>query len=1062
MSSAFEPAPDASAACGACGGSGAATPVRIHNRPGLPALAFRAGTHARFRASLLAGLSTGQALGALRTRDPSDPTLALFDAFAGMADVLTFYSERIANESYLRTATELQSVLELACTVGYERKPGVAASTWLAFTVEEAPGAPARTEVPPGTQVQSVPGPGEVPQTFETNESLDARSAWNVLRARSRAFVTPYLGQTELCLRGTATNLQRGDALLVVGREREGFHGSENWDFRRVQALELFPDADPSRAYTRVTLDRELGSSLPEVHPARSEPKVYALRTRANLFAHNAAEKDEDHVIQHPTLASVGIWGAEVHGLRGEYFRGVEFNAKVLTRVDPRVNFEWGGGAPAEGLPLDLLSIRWTGWLQAPLTGEYTFIVDGDDGFRLRIDGELVLEDWKGRIAGYPIEGTKRLEAGRFYSFALEFFEQGGAAVVKLSWRRPGHARTEIIPAAVLWPERVASPRPVYLESVLPGIVAGSWAVLSTPQYQELYEVSEAVEDSRTGFGLSAKTTRLLLQGENLQEKFDAHLRSVSVFAQSDALAWAGEPILQPVWGASIELDRRVDDLPAERRLIVEGCRARVRAEDGGYAFVSVNERKETRREVRRGEEFLVQELPRKEGELDRGGPWKLIDHQGLVGVVSPGAAKGGDLVWLPSRPDDETCVEFVILKRTRPSEDGERTILELGESLANVYDRSSLRVLGNVASATHGETVEEVLGHGDAGATSQRFALKQEPLTHTAASTESGVESSLEVFVDGVRWSESPTLLGRGRRERTYVARRGRDGRFQVQFGDGESGAVLPTGFENVRARYRKGIGRAGAVKGEQLSLLLARPLGIRSVRNPAAATGADEPERIDDAKRNAPLQTLTLGRIVSLRDYQDFARAFAGVARARATWVWTPRGRGVLLDVLGPQGASLPSDKEPVTSLRKALDAFRDARTPLAIASGALVPLTIVGEILARPEHTPSSVKAVVDAALLARLGFEARDFGQGLALSELYAWIVDTPGVESVRKLEFRRAAAGAREEREERMRPAQTPPGTRLEDALTAEILVLEPAGLVGLEVKDERAWKEEPR
>jgi hypothetical protein len=79
--------------CGCCVGIGACTPEQIHNRPGLSALAYRIGTHARFKESLLARLSSGDlpALQALRTREDDDFFIALLDGWATVADVLTFY-----------------------------------------------------------------------------------------------------------------------------------------------------------------------------------------------------------------------------------------------------------------------------------------------------------------------------------------------------------------------------------------------------------------------------------------------------------------------------------------------------------------------------------------------------------------------------------------------------------------------------------------------------------------------------------------------------------------------------------------------------------------------------------------------------------------------------------------------------------------------------------------------------------------------------------------------------------------------------------------------------------
>ena len=142
----------------------------------------------------------------------------MLDAFAGTADVLTFYSERIANEAYLRTATERRSVLELARAIGYELAPGVAAGVLLAFTVEGGRGAPGTAIIPKGTKVQSIPGPGQTPQVYETSLEFKVQAAWNELRPRLRTAPPksediPHASQ--LYLAGTATNLKRGDVLVL-------------------------------------------------------------------------------------------------------------------------------------------------------------------------------------------------------------------------------------------------------------------------------------------------------------------------------------------------------------------------------------------------------------------------------------------------------------------------------------------------------------------------------------------------------------------------------------------------------------------------------------------------------------------------------------------------------------------------------------------------------------------------------------------------------------------------------------------------------------------------------
>src|SRR6185295_15673771 len=92
---------------------------------------------------------------------------------------------------------------------------------------------------------------------------------------------------------GTGTRLNVGDALLFIGDERKNDSKNENWDFRRVAALETvsYPPTEGLNAgYTIVTLDRGLGSIIPVTHPTQKNPEVYALRQRASLFGYNAID----------------------------------------------------------------------------------------------------------------------------------------------------------------------------------------------------------------------------------------------------------------------------------------------------------------------------------------------------------------------------------------------------------------------------------------------------------------------------------------------------------------------------------------------------------------------------------------------------------------------------------------------------------------------------------------------------------------------------------------------------------------------------------------------------
>lgn len=256
---------------------------------GLSMLPGRIGTWATWRAALYDRLTTIEVdpgvrpLATLGTRDDADATLALLDACAVAADVVTFYQERILNEGYLGTATESFSLTELARMVGHEPRPGVSAAAWLAFTVSPATITP--VTVPAGTSVMSIPGANERAQTFESSEPLEARLEWNTLAVATRLPI-PELTRTStvLYLEGVNTGLKVGAPLLLVGSARDGDPTNERWEFRRVASLM----ANSTEGHTVVVLDRATGD--PYTQPPANPVSVFALRDRASFFGATAPD----------------------------------------------------------------------------------------------------------------------------------------------------------------------------------------------------------------------------------------------------------------------------------------------------------------------------------------------------------------------------------------------------------------------------------------------------------------------------------------------------------------------------------------------------------------------------------------------------------------------------------------------------------------------------------------------------------------------------------------------------------------------------------------------------
>jgi hypothetical protein len=851
--------------CGCCAGTDVSTPQAVENRMGLSVIAYRIGEYAQFKESMLAGVSSSQfaALDDLRTREEDDFTIALIDAVACAADVLTFYQERIANESYLRTATERVSLQEMAKLIGYRLRPGVAAETWLAFALEPPkipppglppdPGAfvtgiPTSLTLAAGLRVQSVPGPDEKPQTFETVDELPARPEWNAIRPWLSETRSPGYGATETFLQGVANNLKAGDAIVFAGQEfLNDPTTNNNWDFRILDSVEV----DQENNRTRVRWARGLGAVTPFSNPPIA-PQAYALRKRASVFGHNAP-----------------LWRSMNSDFRTDYLNGAT-----------------------------------------------------DDG------------DWPG--------------------FTISTLAASGTG---------GH---------------------VDLDSVIPDITPGGLVVLAKGEfnrpdenfprdtYVELYRVTSTNEVSRAAFALSGKVSRLGVQGQNLDREFFNVPRDVSVFGQSERLTLAAYPVTTDVSGDQLQLAVSPEGLQRGRKLIVTGARA-------------------------------------------NGTP---VVHQ-------------------------------VTLAGSQPHPNG--AVVTIAPPLPFALKRQTTVVHANVALATHGETVAQILGAGDASRSFQRFELKRLPLTYRSATNETGADSELTVRVGDVEWSERATLFGAEPADRAYTLEADEHGKLWVVFGDGVRGARLPSGQNNVRAMYRQGLGREGNVGAASLTQLMTRPLGLKGVSNPTAAEGGSDAEPADQARRTMPLGTRTLGRAVSLLDYEDFALAFTGIAKAQARVVQLPAGPTIAITVAGQNGAAL-SDTNPVRNAL--LLALRDSGDPFVnviLLSFQHSTFRLGLKVKRDPTYDIKQVLTAVEAALRARYSFDARSLAQPVLQSDVIAVAHSVPGVVAV-DLDFLHGGTSPTSQvpksRQVRLLASRMRVSGNV--ALPAELLTLDPGPLERLE------------
>lgn len=235
----------------------------------------------------------------------NDPTVALADAFAIACDVLGFYRERVANESYIATATEPQSILQLARMVGYVPNPGLSARAHVYYTVDDSASEGVRIRA--GSKIGALPRPGQPPQVFETRRELVAWPQLNALTIVTESvpcFVLAGKVTQSFALDGTDNGLGAGALIkITTSGGYDAFFVAKAVEFdRKAQrtnvegVLTYGYGGQPTKA--DVTKQGEPAAKLArepdDADLPRSPPPMIGFRRRARIFGHNAPELPDD------------------------------------------------------------------------------------------------------------------------------------------------------------------------------------------------------------------------------------------------------------------------------------------------------------------------------------------------------------------------------------------------------------------------------------------------------------------------------------------------------------------------------------------------------------------------------------------------------------------------------------------------------------------------------------------------------------------------------------------------------------------------------------------------
>lgn len=257
---------------------------------------------------------------------------------------------------------------------------------------------------------------------------------------------------------------------------------------------------------------------------------------------------------------------------------------------------------------------------------------------------------------------------------------------------------------------------------------------------------------------------------------------------------------------------------------------------------------------------------------------------------------------------------------------------------------------------------------------------------------------------INGILWHEAEGLFDLGPKDRGYITKTDDASKTTVVFGNGQHGARPPTGLENVTAVYRAGIGQPGNVQAGQIRLLATKPPGVKAVINPLRASGGSDKEGRDQGRRNAPLATMALDRLVSIEDYAFFVRIYAGIGKASAAVLPDGHRQLVHLTIAGSDDIPIDTNSDLFRNLSQALHQLGDPFQPVQVAVRELKLLVISAEVRLLPDYLWEKVEPQIRSALLDAFGFDRRELGQRAFLSEAVSVIQQVEGVDYVNMVVF----------------------------------------------------------
>lgn len=318
--------------------------------------------------------------------------------------------------------------------------------------------------------------------------------------------------------------------------------------------------------------------------------------------------------------------------------------------------------------------------------------------------------------------------------------------------------------------------------------------------------------------------------------------------------------------------------------------------------------------------------------------------------------------------------------------------------------------VYGNRIAVTQGKTQQEaVLGSGDNREVFQTFAIPKAPMTYLLDETQTPAQTpELDIYVNNILWKRVSTFFNSGPDDQVYVVREDEAGISYVQFGDGKTGARLPSGKNNITGAYRTGIGATGVLKEGEKAKATGKLKELDKAFLPGEVVGGDDAESGDNAREAAPGKMQSLGRLVGLADFEAEVLALPGVLKVRADWA-APAGVPLIRIVVLTDTGTSAATANVQTTLNSYNRCRGPKRFPVLVQQGNLQYLYVSLRVSYDAAYRSEDIKIAVKLALglsdeedngveteTGLFSLKQRYFGQNAHRSQILAAVQQVEGV------------------------------------------------------------------